>query len=150
MSEQRQRAHWTWDACVAGQATRPNPHELVDCAVHAMGGGTPAHDRIASALRLALTALSQRAPCRPHGPVMMVRTGTGNARYPDALADCGPYVPEAIRAQQPNAVFEVLSRRTAWVDQGKKLRDCDATPGIGISMPLGAIFDGLDLGRLPA
>jgi hypothetical protein len=33
------------------------------------------------------------------------------------------------------------------------LEDADATlelPGIGISMPLSAIHDGLDLGRLPA
>ena len=160
-----------------------------------MGGGTAAHDRIANALRFALTTrLPQGGACRPHGPDMMVRTGTGNARYPDALIDCGPYVPEALHAQEPNAVFEVLSRSTAWVDQGKKLRDYDATPGIryyvlvsqdeprimvyvrndngrldirdavlledadatlelpgiGISMPLSAIYDGLDLGRSPA
>ena len=195
MSEQQQQAHWTWDAYVAWQATQPNRHELVDGEVHAMGGGTAAHDRIANALRFALTArLPRGAACRPHGPDMMVRTGTGNARYPDALIDCGPYVPEALQAQEPVAVFEVLSRSTAWVDQGKKLRDYDATPGIGyyvlvsqdeprimvyvrndngrldirdailledpnatlelpavgISMPLSVIYDGLELGRLPA
>ena len=125
---------------------------------------------------------------------MMVRTGTGNARYPDTLIDCDPYVPEALQAQEPNTVFDVLSRSTAWVDQAKKLRDYNATPvirynvlvsqdeprimvyvrndngrldirdavlledadatlelpGIGISMPLSVIYDGLDLGRSPA
>jgi Uma2 family endonuclease len=195
MSEQRQRARWTWDTYLAWQATQPVRHELVDGEVHAMGGGTAAHDRIANALRFALTArLPRGAACRPDGPHMMVRTGTGNARYPDALIDCGPYVPEALQAQEPVAVFAVLSRSTAWVDQGKKLRDYDATPGIryyvlvsqddprimvymrndsgrldirdavllenpeatlelpgvGISMPLSIIYDGLELGRLPA
>ncbi len=61
---------------------------------------------------------------------MMVRTGTGNARYPDTLIDCDPYVPEALQAQEPNTVFDVLSRSTAWVDQAKKLRDYNATPVI--------------------
>ncbi len=131
MSEQRQPAHWTWDAYVAWQATQPNRHELVDGEVHAMGGGTAAHDRIANTLRFAPTArLPQGAACRLHGPDMMPRTGTGNARYPDALIDCGPCVPEALQAQEPVAVFEVLLRSTGWVDQRKKLRDYDATPGI--------------------
>ena len=107
MSEQRQPAHWTWDAYVAWQATQPNRHELVDGEVHAMGGGTAAHDRIANTLRFAPTArLPQGAACRLHGPDMMPRTGTGNARYPDALIDCGPCVPEALQAQEPVAVFE--------------------------------------------
>lgn len=34
------------------------------------------------------------------------------------------------RPQGPVAVFEVLSASTAWIDQGLKLRDYDATPSI--------------------
>lgn len=130
MSEQRQRTHWNWDDYVAWEVAQPVRHELVDGQVHAMGGGTAAHDRIANALRVALAMRLRDGPCRPHGPDMKVQTGTGNGRYPDALIDCGPYRPEAFQAQEPVAVFEVLSRSTAWVDQGKKLRDYDATPGI--------------------
>jgi len=192
MSEQRMRTHWAWDDYVTWEATQPVRHELVDGQVRAMGGGTAAHDRIANALRVELTVRLRGARCRPHGPDMKVQTGTGNGRYPDALIDCGPYVAEAIQAQEPVAVFEVLSRSTAWVDQGKKLRDYDATPsigyyvlvsqdeprvmvyvrngagrldirdailledvdavpelpGIGIAVPLAAIYDGLDFAAL--
>lgn len=130
MSEPQKRTHWTWFDYVAWEATQPARHELVDGQVYAMGGGTAAHDRIANALRAELTVRLRGARCRPHGPDMKVQTGTGNARYPDALIDCGPYVPDALHAQEPVAVFEVLSRSTAWVDQGKKLRDYDATPAI--------------------
>ena len=130
MSGQQKRTHWSWDDYVAWEATQPLRHELIDGQVHAMGGGTAAHDRIANALRVELAVRLRGGNCRPHGPDMKVRTGTGNGRYPDALIDCGPYVPDAFEAQEPVAVFEVLSRSTAWVDQGRKLRDYDATPGI--------------------
>jgi hypothetical protein len=56
--------------------------------------------------------------------------GTGNARYPDALIDCGRFVPSAIQAQEPTVVFEVPSKSTAWIDQNLKLRDYDATQTI--------------------
>ena len=51
-------------------------------------------------------------------------------RYPDALIDCGARLQGALVAQDPMAVFEVLSRSTASIDQSLKLRDYDATPGI--------------------
>src|SRR5208282_5295191 len=38
--------------------------------------------------------------------------------------------PGALQAQQPVAVFEVLSKSTGWIDQSLKLRDYDATPTI--------------------
>ena len=130
MSGRQQPIRWTWDEYVAWEATQPVRHELIDGQLYAMGGGTAAHDRIANALRVELTVRLRGGPCRPHGPDMKVQTGTGNGRYPDALIDCGPYVPEAMQASQPVAAFEVLSRSTAWIDQGKKLRDYDATATI--------------------
>jgi Uma2 family endonuclease len=112
---------------MAWEAGQPVRHELVDGQVHAMGGGTAAHDRIANALRVELSNRLRGKPCRPHGPDMKVQTGSGNARYPDALIDCGAYDPDALHAQRPVAVFEVLSRSTGWLDQTLKLRDYDAT-----------------------
>jgi Uma2 family endonuclease len=64
-----------------------------------------------------------------HGPDLKVRAGR-DSRYPDALIDCGPNVPDALHAQEPVAVFEVLSKSTGWIDQSLKLRDYDATPSI--------------------
>lgn len=130
MSERQKQPPWTWDEYVSWEASQPLRHELVDGQVHAMGGGSLAHDRIANALRVVLSLRLRGSPCRPHGPDVKVRTGSGNGRYPDALIECGTYRPDATEAQQPVAVFEVLSRSTAWIDQGKKLRDYDATPGI--------------------
>jgi Uma2 family endonuclease len=39
-------------------------------------------------------------------------------------------VPGALHAQEPVAVFEVLSKSTGWIDQNLKLRDYDTTPTI--------------------
>ena len=130
MSERQRHLPWTWDDYLTWEASQPVRYELVDGQVLAMGGGTAAHERIANALRVELTLRLRGRSCRPHGPDMKVHTGTGNGRYPDALIECGPYRPEAGEAQEPVAVFEVLSRSTAWIDQGKKLRDCDAIPSI--------------------
>jgi Uma2 family endonuclease len=121
---------WSWQAFLDWQAQQPVRHEFLDGQVYAMGGGTAAHDTIANNLRDALRAALRGRPCRPHGPDMMVATGTGNGRYPDALIDCGRFVPTALHAQEPAAVFALLSRSTAWVDQSLKLRDYDATPSI--------------------
>jgi Uma2 family endonuclease len=88
-------------------------------------------------LRAALHAQMRGKPCRVHGPDLKVRAGghvlgldPRNGRYPDALIDCGPRAPGAVHAQQPVAVFEVLSKSTGWIDQILKLRDYDATPTI--------------------
>jgi Uma2 family endonuclease len=154
MSGQQQRTHWTWDEYVTWEADQPGRYELIDGQVYAMGGGTAAHDRLANALRVEMSLQFRGGRNRPHGPDMKVQTGTGNGRYPDALIDCGPYVPDAVQAQQPVAVFEVLSRSTAWIDQGKKLRDYDATPGIEYyalvsqDEPRVMVYARNDLGRL--
>ena len=87
-----------------------------------MGGGTAEHDTIGNNLRAALHARLRGKPCRPHGPDLKVRAGS-DGRYPDAIIDCGPRVPGALYAQEPVAVFEVLSKSTGWIDQSLKLRD---------------------------
>ncbi len=125
-----QQQSWTWDAYLGWEGKQPIRYELVDGQVFAMGGGTLAHDVIANNLRRALATQLRGGPCRPCGPDVKVATGTGNARYPDALIDCGRFVPTALQAQEPTVVFEVLSRSTAWIDQNLKLRDYDATQTI--------------------
>jgi Uma2 family endonuclease len=129
MSEAKLQASWTWEAYLEWEADQPTRYELVDGQVHAMGGGTAEHDTIGNNLRAALHAQIRGKPCRPHGPDLKVRAGK-DGRYPDALIDCGPRVPGALHAQEPVAVFEVLSKSTGWIDQSLKLRDYDATPSI--------------------
>lgn len=130
MMAEPQRKPWTWDAYVDWESGQPIRYELVDGQVHAMGGGTLAHDVIANNLRRELATQLRGGRCRPYGPDVKLATGTGNGRYPDALIDCGRFVPSALQAPEPAAVFEVLSKSTAWIDQNLKLRDYDATPTI--------------------
>jgi len=129
MSGLRQDERWTWEAYLDWEARQPVRYELVDGRVYAMGGGTAAHDMISNNLRRELWSRLRGKPCRPHGPDLKVQAGR-DGRYPDALVDCGPLVPDALYAQDPTAVFEVLSKSTAWIDQGLKLRDYDATPSV--------------------
>jgi Uma2 family endonuclease len=120
---------WIWEAYLDWEARQPIRYELVDGQVHGMGGGTAEHDIIGNNLRAALHTQLRGKPCRPHGPDLKVRAGR-DGRYLDALIDCGPRVPDAIFAQEPVAVFEVLSKSTGWIDQSLKLHDYDATPTI--------------------
>jgi Uma2 family endonuclease len=129
MSEAVSDTGWTWEAYLEWEARQEIKHELVDGRVRAMTGGTVRHDLIANNLRAELRARLRGGPCRAQGPDLKVRAGK-SARYPDAVIDCGPAVAEAVLAQHPKAVFEVLSRSTAWIDQGLKLRDYGATPSI--------------------
>jgi Uma2 family endonuclease len=129
MSEGKQQTGWTWGDYLAWEARQPVRYELVDCQVYPMGGGTVEHDTIGNNLRAALHAQMRGKPCRVHGPDLKVRAGK-DGRYPDALIDCGPRVPGALYAQEPVAVFEVLSKSTGWIDQSLKLRDYDSTPTI--------------------
>lgn len=129
MSEAKRDAAWTWDAYLEWEARQPRRHEVVDGQVYAMEGGTAEHDTIGNNLRAALHSQLRGKPCRPHGPDLKVKAGN-DGRYPDALVDCGPRLPGALHAQEPVAVFEVLSKSTGWIDQSLKLRDYDATPSI--------------------
>lgn len=124
------RRPMTWDEYVAWEAAQPVKHELVDGEVRAMGGGTGEHDTICNNLRGELRERLRGNPCRLHGPDLKVQAGTGNGRYPDALIDCDKREAGALQAAEPVAVFEVLSRSTAWTDQNQKFDDYDATASI--------------------
>jgi Uma2 family endonuclease len=129
MSEAKRRADWTWESYLDWESRQPVRHEFVDGEVRAMGGGTLEHDTICNNLRGELRTRMRGQPCRPQGPDLKVRAGK-NARYPDALIDCGPRTRGVLQAQEPVAVFEVLSKGTEWIDQSLKLRDYDATPSV--------------------
>ncbi len=94
-----------------------------------MGGGTAEHDTIGNNLRAELRDQLRGEPCRVQGPDLKVKAGA-DGRHPDALIDRGVRISGALVAQDPTAVFEVLSRSTAWIGQSLKLRDYDATSGI--------------------
>lgn len=129
MSEAR-RQDWDLATFLAWEASQPARYELVDGAPRLMTGGSQAHALIGGNIVAGLNPGLRGSPCRPTGSDLRVVTGNGNVRYPDALIDCGPFRPESHDASEPAAVFEVLSRSTAWIDLYAKLRDYDATPSI--------------------
>ena len=129
MPEPVRRTPWTWSEYLNWEAAHPIPYELVEGEVVARGGGTAGHDTIANNLRGELRDRLRSKPCRPHGPDLKVKAGE-NGRYPDALIDRGPRVPGALTAQEPVAVFEVLSRTTSWIDQSMRLRDYDRVASV--------------------
>ena len=129
MSEAPLLSAWTLEAYLDWEATQPLRYELVDGQIYAVVGGTSYHDIIGNNLRSELRAALRGKKCRAQGPELKVMAG-GNVRYPDALIDCGPLARGTVQVQEPTAVFEVLSKSTAWIDQSLKLRDYDATPSI--------------------
>lgn len=129
MSEAR-RQDWDLATFLAWEASQPARYELVDGAPRLMTGGSQAHALIGGNIVAGLNPGLRGSPCRPTGSDLRVVTGNGNVRYPDALIDCGPFRPDSHDASEPVAVFEVLSRSTAWIDLYAKLRDYDATPSI--------------------
>ncbi len=129
MSEAERRG-WGLDEFLAWEAAQPVRWELIDGRPIMMTGGTQAHNLIMINVTSALRRALRGSPCRPGGSDLRIVTGNGNVRYPDALIDCGPFQPGAHDASEPVAVFEVLSRSTAWIDLHAKLRDYDATPSV--------------------
>ncbi len=129
MSQAADEKRWTWDEYLDWEQRQPIKYELIDGFVHAMAGGTGDHDTICNNLRRELGTVLRGTNCRLQGPDLKVRAGA-NARYPDALIDCGPPARGSLFAQEPVAIFEVLSKSTAWIDQSLKLRDYDTTASV--------------------
>jgi len=113
MSEVR-LAHWSLEEFLAWEERQPAKYELVDGQPRLMTGVSPGHSLIVTNIAVALRGRLRGSPCRPHGPELRVIAGTGNVRYPDVGVDCGPFERESHNASLSVAVFEVLSRTTAW------------------------------------
>lgn len=129
MSEAR-LAPWSLEGFLAWEESQPAKYELVDGQPRPMTGVSQGHYLIVANIAVGLRGRLRGSPCRPHGPELRVITGTGNVRYPDVGIDCGAFEREFHNASLSVAVFEVLSRTTAWIDLHHKLRDYDATPSI--------------------
>jgi Uma2 family endonuclease len=95
----------------------------------AMTGGTLAHDRITFNLQRTLDARLAGKPCRPFGPNVKI-IADGHVRYPDAIVVCRPVAFDAVVADDPVIVFEVLSDGTSKIDLIDKNREYRATPSI--------------------
>jgi Uma2 family endonuclease len=77
----------------------------------------------------ALDARLAGKPCKSYGANVKILT-PGNVRYPDALVTCTPTDPNAVIADNPVVVFEVVSEDSARTDRVEKLREYQATETI--------------------
>ncbi len=114
----------TVDAFLAWAEGRPGRYELIDGEVVAMSpervGHARAKFRVQTALSRAIADAGLACEMLPDG--MTVRVDARTAFEPDALVRCGePLSDDAVEAQNPVVVVEVLSPSTASVDFSAKL-----------------------------
>ena len=106
-------------------------YELVDGTPYAMAGAKRRHDRIAMNLHAALVGHLRGHRCVPFSSDTAVRIPAGNIRRPDAGIDCGRYEDDALAADAPYRVVEVLSPTTRNLDMFQKLEEYKTVPSIG-------------------
>ena len=111
-------------------------HEYVAGKIYAMAGASAAHDRIANNIIRYLGTLLRGKRCEVFSSNLRVRIRLpGRAEfyyYPDALVDCSRIPNQAIYAEAPTVIFEVLSPDTERVDLGEKLSNYRTLPSLRV------------------
>ena len=111
-------------------------HEYVAGKVYAMAGASAAHERIGNNINRELANQLRGRRCEVFSSNLRVRIcQPGRAEfyyYPDALVDCSRVPNDAIYAEAPTVIFEVLSADTERVDQGEKLANCRTLPSLRV------------------
>ena len=99
-------------------------YELVDgYPLQMMSGAKRQHDRVTINLIVAVDRKLQGKPCQSSTQDTGIRISNTQIRRPDLAIDCGKFDPESYVADEPRAVFEVLSPSTRGFDQSKKLEE---------------------------
>lgn len=107
--------------------------ELEDGLIYMMAGGDELHAAIAANLIVALGTRLRGTGCRPYGSDFATRTGERSIRYPDVSVYCRPRSETTKGGKllgDPQVVVEVLSPSTVSLDQGTKLPEYRALPGV--------------------
>jgi Uma2 family endonuclease len=121
---------WTAENFLDWAATQEKRYEFDGVRPVAMTGGNATHNRITINIHVALRARLRGTLCSHYGPDLGVKTMGSRIRYPDALITCTQF-PGADRiAQNPVAVFEVLSPTSGSIDRILKLREYQSIPSI--------------------
>jgi Uma2 family endonuclease len=109
------------------QSTR---YELVDGVPVAMAGAKRRHDQIVANLHGLLFTQLRGHKCRYFTVDTAIRIPAGNIRRPDAGIDCGKFDDDAMSADQPYLVVEVLSPSTRDFDMFGKLDEYKTVAGL--------------------
>jgi Uma2 family endonuclease len=111
-----------------------NKYELIDGAIYAMTGGSPAHNRVQANLMRFLGTALRGTGCRPYGSDQALQTMAHTTRYPDVTIYCGdPGRNEPLEGNllpNPQVVIEVLSPSTRGFDESRKLEEYQSLPSV--------------------
>jgi Uma2 family endonuclease len=115
-------------AWVAGREER---YELIDGEVVMMAGAGRRHDRIVVNLTAAIHSQIKGGPCQTFTGDTYVVTSSSTRRMPDLGVDCGRPDDDALTADKPSLIVEVLSPTTGSFDVTVKLAEYQSLLSVG-------------------
>jgi Uma2 family endonuclease len=120
---------------LAGERVSQQKHEYLAGVIYAMAGTTVQHDLIAGNFYRSLGNQLARGRCYVFSSDVKVRIENDGAEfyyYPDVTVDCGSPAGSSLFAEQPVAIFEVMSPDTERIDRGEKLRNYQSIPSLNL------------------
>lgn len=120
---------------LAGERVSQQKHEYLAGVIYAMAGTTVGHDRLAGNIYRNLGNQLSGHRCEVFSSDVKVRIRKDAADffyYPDVTVDCSGAVNQALFADEPRVIFEVLSPDTERVDRGEKLRNYQALASLDL------------------
>lgn len=118
-----------------GERLSAQKHEYLAGVVHMMAGTSIGHDRIAGNIFAELRAHLRGHPCEAFTSDVKVRIRSEVAEfyyYPDVTVDCSTQGNNALFAEAPRVIFEVLSPDTERVDRGEKRLNYQTLPSLEV------------------
>lgn len=117
-------AGMTADEFLAWQETQDNLYELVDgFPLRMMSGAGNRHDQVTINLIVAVDRKLDGKTCRPTTQDTSIQISRTQIRRADMAIACGPILENCYIANDPRAVFEVLSPSTRLLDGARKLEE---------------------------
>lgn len=108
---------------LAGELTSRVKHEFLGGYIHAMAGGTNAHNDIVVSFTIAIGAALRSKPCLPCNSDTKVRIELRTQTrfyYPDAMVVCEPNDANESFQERPVLIAEVMSDSTRKIDEREK------------------------------
>ena len=105
-------------------------HEFVRGEPRLMTGGSWAHEAIVANVVRELATQLRGKPCRALASNFKVQISNDNIRYPDAMVECGPPVPDRKIAQDVRLLIGILSPSTMSRDMLAKMHDYLTIPAL--------------------
>jgi Uma2 family endonuclease len=131
----RPEYYFTVEDYLAGERVSQEKHEYLAGAIYAMAGTSIGHDRVAGNIYAELRQQLRGKPCEVFSSDVKVRIRKDAADffyYPDVTVDCSGAGNASLFADEPRAIFEVLSPDTDRIDRGEKLRNYQALDSLEV------------------